>query len=141
MRRQKKISNMKVWRCTLERCDSDTEMVRVEMVPLSKTENPETFEKKLVKTKKEKLRWWDINCAKSKEMSLNKFKAKLGLKPDEKVFENMVFWLILKNNKLLRTVHATPAARELSKDLYSRLTRVAPKASNPNRKSGGNHEE
>lgn len=113
-------------RWTIDRLDRESNTARIERVPL----NPEFKSEftKLINAKKlprfDNLSWWKTDKYKVKILSIRSLTRKLQLKDDEKLSENMVFWLIgdLSGKTPSRVIHATHMARELTKEIYKKLS-------------------
>jgi hypothetical protein len=112
----------KCQRWTLDRIDIDADVVRVEIVPLRKEFDKKGFAKRLAASVEETLRWWDIEKAKTEFGPVEWLRASLLLDRKQPLAEGMVFWVIKKGKKVTKVIHATQAARELSKRMYGRLT-------------------
>ena len=115
----------KCQRWTLDRIDLDAEVVRVEIAPLRKEFDANGFAERLETSAEEILEWWDVEKAKTEFGSLKWIRSRLQLKGDRTLAEGMVFWVVKRGNKIMKVIHATQAARNLSKRMYSRLTREA----------------
>jgi len=120
---KKVLPNKDVKRLTIERLDQEEGVVRVEQVPLSGKYSTAQFIKELAQKEKEELDWWDIDHEETITDEIEAFSEKLGLrKEDEKLEENMVFWKVELPGKKTQIFHATQPARELSRNLYTKLT-------------------
>jgi len=119
--KKKTSPNTEVQRLTVERLDKEAEVVRVESVPLSGKYTTEKFTKELAQKEIEELSWWDADSEKSEMYRIKELREKLGLREDEELSENMVFWIIKQSGKPLMVFHATQPARMLSKKLYTSL--------------------
>jgi hypothetical protein len=120
-----------VERWAVERLDREADMVRIEAVPMRPDRVTQTLLRSLAKSGPvegmDDLSLWDARKAKLKGMKLQTLVKKLGLRKEEeeKLGENMVFWVIRdKEAKEEQVYHATPAARKTSKDLYHKVTRT-----------------
>ena len=131
MKGTKTASAATVMRWTVERLDLDTGMARVESVPMRTEEVTRSLLASLIKTGPiegmDDLTLWDIRKAKMKSMKLSSLTKKLGFrkKEEEKLSENMVFWVVSPEGAREELVfHATPAARKTASDLYHKVTRT-----------------
>jgi hypothetical protein len=120
-----------VERWAVERLDRDADMVRIEAVPMRPDKITRTLLGSLAKRgpqeSMDNLSLWDVRKAKLKGMKLQTLVRKLGLRKEEeeKLSENMVFWVIRDEKaKNEQVYHATPVARKASKDLYHKVTRT-----------------
>jgi len=119
---QKRGNNLPIERWTIDRLDRETNTVRIEKVPL----NPE-FEsvfRKGIEVKKlpkqDNLSWWKTDKYKVQILSIKSLANQLQLKDDDKLNENMVFWMVGRK-KNVKVIHATQMARELTKSIYNKL--------------------
>jgi hypothetical protein len=112
-------------RWTLDRIDADADVVRVEIVPARSEYDTKGFAEELAASAEEILGWWDVEKAKTGFGSVNWLRSNLLLDKKQPLAEGMVFWVVKKGNRVTKVIHATQAARELSKQMYGRLTREA----------------
>lgn len=115
-----------VWRYTLDRVEREDNQVRLEAVPLAKGVSFKKITGLIAAGQPEQLEWWQTGQAVIQGMSLSAFRQRLGLRrlqdgKGDELAEGMVFWLRTSQGKLRQVVHATQAARALSKEIYSRL--------------------
>lgn len=120
-----------VERWTVERLDRDAGMVRIEAVPMRPDKVTQVLldalaDRGLLESMDD-LTLWEARKAKMKPMRLATLVRKLALrkKEEEKLSENMVFWVIRDEKaKKEQVFHATPSARKASKDLYHKVART-----------------
>lgn len=119
-----------VERWTVERLDRDAGMARIESVPMRldriTEELLEALSEKGVEVGMDQLSLWDVSRAQIRPMPIERLAGELGVRPDEMetLSENMVFWVFRGNAKEPeRVIHATRAARQISKDLYREVAR------------------
>jgi hypothetical protein len=101
-------------------------MVRVESVPMRSDclseELIDTLIEKGLEVGMDQLSLWDIGLSRIRRITVGRFAAELGVRPDEKaaLSENMVFWILRFTGakKPERVFHATQPARQIAKDLY-----------------------
>ena len=129
MKPTKKWVSIERW--TVERLDWDAGMARIEIVPMQPRHLTDALMKKLsqkgLETGIDSLSLWDLERARVKRMTLRNLKKTIGVRSSEikKLDENMVFWALYSegDKKAQRILHATRAARQVSKDLYKMVTR------------------
>lgn len=129
MKPTKKWGSIERW--TVERLDWDAGMARIEIVPMQPRHLTDALMKKLsqkgLETGIDSLSLWDLERARVKRMTLRNLKRTIGVRSSEikKLDENMVFWALYSegDKKAQRILHATRAARQVSKDLYKMVTR------------------
>lgn len=112
----------RAFRLTVERLDEVSGMARVEMIPSREGLNVEELSRSMVACEGEHLDWWDLRASSTRDWAPSELRETLGLRHEEPLAENMVFWVIGDPQRPEEVYHATPAARELSKRLYFRLT-------------------
>jgi hypothetical protein len=108
-------------RWTLERIDADADVARIEIVRPRREYDTKEFAERLAASAEENLEWWDVEKAKTALGSLNWLRSSLRLEKQQPIAEGMVFWVVKKGNRVTKVIHATQAARELSKRMYARL--------------------
>lgn len=126
------VTEVAVERWAVERLDRDADMARIEIVPMRPEKVSRTLLGALAKTglleSMDDLSLWDGRKARIKGMKTSTLISKLGFRKEEKerLFENMVFWVIRsgEKGKADQVFHATAAARKTSKDLYHKVTRT-----------------
>ncbi len=116
-------------RWAIERVDRDAGMTRIECVPM-RSEYVGSFTDVLLDTGvgagMDLLSYWDLEHARIRPMPIGEVAAELGLRDHERdtLSENMVFWVVRSAAREPRhVIHATRAARETAKELYSQVTR------------------
>lgn len=116
-------------RWTVERLDRDAGMARIESVPMRSEYSGELFGVLLergVEVGMDRLALWDAGKAQIRPLSIERLVGELGLRPgeEETLSENMVFWVLRSaEGEPDRVVHATQAARQVSKVLYRAAAR------------------
>ena len=129
MKPTKKWGSIERW--TVERLDWDAGMARIEIVPMQPRHLTDALMKKLsqkgIETGIDNLSLWDLERARVKRMTLRNLKRMIGVRSSEikTLDENMVFWALYPegDKKAQHILHATRAARQVSKDLYEKVTR------------------
>lgn len=117
-------------RWTIEKVDEEAGVVRIERVKMHGKLYEEKFKNKLSKSAgsgSDNLSLWDISTDLSVTMPLEKLRKKLAMRKNEAIWENMVFWILIKGEDSVMQVYpATQAARELVRDLYLKVSGVEP---------------
>lgn len=109
-------------RWALERIDDEAKLVRIEFASLSeKYKKNNILIKDLVNETLERFEWWDTQETRTKYWSIATVKERLVLDPEEALIEGMVFWVIKEGDGIVRVIHATETARELSKKMYKQV--------------------
>jgi hypothetical protein len=116
-------------RWTIERFDQDAGMARIEIVPIHPEYQADLL--KRLKAKKglvagiDNLSCWNVQRARVRRMTIRGLAKKIfGAARQRELSENMVFWAFIPKNrkKSSRVLHATRAARKLSKQVYASVT-------------------
>lgn len=117
-------------RWTIEKVDEEAGVVRIERVKMYRKLYEEQFKDKLSKSAgsgPDNLSLWDISTDLSITMPIEKLRKKLAMRKNEAIWENMVFWVLIKGEDSVMQVYpATQAARELVRDLYMKVSGVEP---------------